>query len=444
MPAGQEGPFVLRVATAGSGSGSVNAQPGGICSSICTAMLARGQRVVLTTQPNPPSVFAGWSGACSGQGTCTVMMDGPKEVTARFDLPEGIVWAHNVPASTALFASGDSIFVGGSAFGSKPIGDRVLEAGNATTPFLAKFDPEGKVQQLKSFPANAVSFSTLAASVADGGLSAAGFLGGATSGARTAQLAKINDAGIILGMVERPNIEGLWNFGSRYLLLGANNGGLEMYDDRGLPIANTQVARPFVIADAAALSDGGWSIGGQFVGMLRLGDRTFMSTAGDWVVARWRADRSVVWAQTSPADKGARIERITTNPAGDLLVAGNFTGQLQLQSQLFQNRGASALFLAKLASANGNVVWGSSISAPFGISCTAITATAEFVYVAVASPGEVTIEGATFRVPGIVSKYDANTGAHLRSVPLDGTVATLSADAAAVYALGAKLWKLQR
>jgi hypothetical protein len=399
---------------------------------------------MLTAQPGPPSVFAGWSGACSGQGTCTVVMDGPKEVTARFDLPEGIVWAQNVPASTGLLASGDSIFVGGSAFGSKPVGDRVLEAGAATTPFLAKFDRDGKVQQLKSYPPNGVSFGAIAASPSDGGLSVAGFLGGATSGARTAQLAKISDAGNILSMVERPNVEGLWNFGGRFLLLGANNGGLEMYDDRGQPIANSQVARPFVIADAVALSDGGWSIGGQFVGMLRLGDRTFTSTAGDWVVARWRADRSVVWAQTSPADKGARIERITTNPAGDLLVAGNFTGQLQLQTQLFQNRGASALFLAKLASANGNVVWGSSISAPLGISCTAISATAEFVYVAISSPGEVTIEGASFRVPAIVAKYDANTGAHLRSVPLDATVATLSADGDAVYALGAKLWKLQR
>ena len=210
-----------------------------------------------------------------------------------------------------------------------------------------------------------------------------------------------------------------------------------------MAVPNSQIARPFTVADAVALADGGWALGGQFVGTLRLGDRTLTSTTGDWVVARWRADRSVVWVQTSPADKGARIERATTNPAGDLLVAGNFTGSLQLEAQVFLNRGASALFVAKLAAASGNTIWGSSISAPLGISCTAMTATANAVYLAMASPGELTVGGVTFRAPALVVKYDANTGTHLRTIPLDGAVLNLDVAGDALYALGDRLWKLQ-
>jgi hypothetical protein len=438
---GAEGPFLLRVVTEGTGSGSVVAQPGGTCSETCSAMHGKGQTVTLMARPGPPSVFSGWSGGCSGQGTCTVVMDGDRSVVARFDLPEGVTWAKTVPSSSALLASPEGVLVGGAAFGTKMVGDRVFEGGTATTPFLARFGADGGVAELKAYPPGSVTFGGIARGD-DDQIVAAGFIGSATAGARTVKLARLSPAGEVLSAVDRPNVEILWIFGSRFLVLGA--GGLEVVTDAGVPVPNTQIARPFTVADAVALPDGGWAIGGQFVGTLRLGDRTLSSTTGDWVVARWRADRSVVWVQTSPADKGARIERATTNPAGDLLVAGNFTGQLQLQAQVFPNRGASALFVAKLASASGNVIWGNAISAPLGISCTAITATADAVYVALASPGDLMIEGVSFRARAIVVKYEANTGSHLRTIPLDGAVLNLDVADDALYALGDRLWKLQR
>ena len=436
------GQFTLRVSVAGSGSGLVTAQPGGMCSDACSAMLPAGQVVMLTALPNPPAVFAGWSGACTGQGPCRVVMDAAREVVARFDLPEGVIWAQPVPQTGALLATGDSAFVAGAAFGNKSVGDRVFEGGAATTPFFARFGPDGKVQLLKGYQPGSISFGALA-STEDGNIAVGGFVGSATAGARTVQMGKITPAGEVVTVVDRPNVEVMWNLGRRYLVLGANNGGFELFDDRGQPVPDTQFARPFVVADAVGLADGGWAIGGQFVGMLRLGDRTLSSTAGDWVVARWRADRSVVWAQTSPADKGARIERTTTNPAGDLLVAGNFTGQLQLLTNVFQNRGASALFVAKLAAANGSVIWGSAISAAQGISCSSMAATADAVYLALSSPGDLTIEGVTFKARAVVVKYDANTGAHVRSIPLDGSVLNLDVATDALFALGDRLWKLQ-
>ena len=41
--------------------------------------------VSLTATPDANSVFAGWSGACAGMGTCTVTMDAVKAVTATFN-----------------------------------------------------------------------------------------------------------------------------------------------------------------------------------------------------------------------------------------------------------------------------------------------------------------------------------------------------------------------
>lgn len=76
--------FTLSVSV--SGPGSVSSNPAGInsCTSQCSASFPYQQQVELT--PNTPagSTFAGWSGACSGTGTCTVRMDTNRSVGATF------------------------------------------------------------------------------------------------------------------------------------------------------------------------------------------------------------------------------------------------------------------------------------------------------------------------------------------------------------------------
>jgi hypothetical protein len=81
--------FALTVATAGNGTGSVTSDPAGItCPGTCTNNFASGTAVTLTATPAAGSTFAGWSGACSGTGPCTVTMTAAKSVTATFDPPE--------------------------------------------------------------------------------------------------------------------------------------------------------------------------------------------------------------------------------------------------------------------------------------------------------------------------------------------------------------------
>ena len=76
----------LTVTKAGSGSGTVTSSPAGIsCGSSCSASYASGTNVTLTAAPAAGSTFAGWSGACSGAGSCAVTMSAARSVTATFN-----------------------------------------------------------------------------------------------------------------------------------------------------------------------------------------------------------------------------------------------------------------------------------------------------------------------------------------------------------------------
>jgi len=78
--------FLLTVNKAGTGRGVVSSNPSGIkCGADCSESYTAGTVVVLTATPRAGSTFAGWSGACTGSGTCTVTMTAVKNVTARFN-----------------------------------------------------------------------------------------------------------------------------------------------------------------------------------------------------------------------------------------------------------------------------------------------------------------------------------------------------------------------
>jgi hypothetical protein len=78
--------FTLTVAPGGAGTGAVTSTPAGIsCGSDCSEPYAFGTVVTLTAAANAGSGFAGWSGACTGTGTCVVTMNAATSVTATFN-----------------------------------------------------------------------------------------------------------------------------------------------------------------------------------------------------------------------------------------------------------------------------------------------------------------------------------------------------------------------
>jgi hypothetical protein len=75
----------LQVMKTGSGTGTVTSSPSGInCGAACTATYDDGALVTLTATPQGASTFSGWSGACTGTGTCVVTMTQALSVTATF------------------------------------------------------------------------------------------------------------------------------------------------------------------------------------------------------------------------------------------------------------------------------------------------------------------------------------------------------------------------
>lgn len=77
--------FQLTVTRNGTAAtrGTITSQPAGInCGGTCSATFVKDTTVTLRVTTNGNGVFAGWSGACTGTGACTLPMDANKAVTA--------------------------------------------------------------------------------------------------------------------------------------------------------------------------------------------------------------------------------------------------------------------------------------------------------------------------------------------------------------------------
>lgn len=76
--------FTLTVTVVGEGT--VTSSPSGInCGTDCSQDFSQNSTVVLTAEAAAGFEFTGWSGACSGTGTCSVTMGNDQAVTANFE-----------------------------------------------------------------------------------------------------------------------------------------------------------------------------------------------------------------------------------------------------------------------------------------------------------------------------------------------------------------------
>ena len=77
--------FTVTTLKGGTGTGRVVSTPAGIdCGGACNAQFNQGTTVTLSVSAGPGSMFAAWSGACSGTGPCVVSSNAT--VTATFDM----------------------------------------------------------------------------------------------------------------------------------------------------------------------------------------------------------------------------------------------------------------------------------------------------------------------------------------------------------------------
>ena len=77
--------YVLAVEKTGTGTGTVSSSPVGLaCGATCSAAFDFGTQVTLSALPTADSLFAGWTGACSGTGDCTLGINAAKSAAAAF------------------------------------------------------------------------------------------------------------------------------------------------------------------------------------------------------------------------------------------------------------------------------------------------------------------------------------------------------------------------
>jgi hypothetical protein len=144
----------LTVSGAGSGSGTVTSVPAGIsCTSTagvssgaCSAAFAEGATVTLTAAPTS-GAFTGWSGACTGTGSCQVTMSQARSVTATFTV---------APGSQQLVVTGTG--AGNGSVTSTPAGIACALQGGSTSGACSASFATGAVVALAATPANGQSF----------------------------------------------------------------------------------------------------------------------------------------------------------------------------------------------------------------------------------------------------------------------------------------------
>jgi hypothetical protein len=102
--------YSLNISKTGSGSGTVTSVPAGIdCGSTCSANFTFNTSIDLSAAPVSGSTFTGWSGACTGTGTCTVTMNQARSVSAEFALtsiPTGLTCT-NLASKPATASTGE-------------------------------------------------------------------------------------------------------------------------------------------------------------------------------------------------------------------------------------------------------------------------------------------------------------------------------------------------
>jgi len=126
VPESAPKPTDFSLTVSSSGSGTVSSTPAGInCGTTCSASFAAGSSVTLTATPAAGDSFSGWSGACSGAGKCTVVLNADTAVGAAFSAPGTVTVSAVGPGTGTVTSNPAGINCGQSCSGTFPSGTSV-------------------------------------------------------------------------------------------------------------------------------------------------------------------------------------------------------------------------------------------------------------------------------------------------------------------------------
>lgn len=163
--------YTLRVFITGSGSVQGSGIQCGAAGDVCAASYALGTTITIQETPAKFSVFAGWTGACTGVGnTCTITAGDPTTITATFayievvdvnklgdgqgtveSTPAGIdcgdtcsaPYSGSTPVTLTARPAPGSVFVGWGGY-CKGTGACTVQQAYGTMPVTAEFRPKGE------------------------------------------------------------------------------------------------------------------------------------------------------------------------------------------------------------------------------------------------------------------------------------------------------------
>lgn len=128
-----------------------------------------------------------------------------------------------------------------------------------------------------------------------------------------------------------------------------------------------------------------------------------------------------VWAKAAGDASGQNGISVATDAAGNVFVAGAFSGSITFGATTLTSAGAADAFIAKL-DPSGNAVWAKRFGDAKAQSALAVAVdTNGFVIVAGFFLGTINLGGSTFTAPGccfedvFLAKFDGNTGNHVWS-----------------------------
>jgi hypothetical protein len=375
--AGTTAAQVLTIVVVGGGTASASVD-GSDCTGTCTSRAPRGTTVAITATPGASAEFAGWSGACSGLGACTVVLDADRSVTATFrplvswTLPGGRV--------DAFAVSGDTVFVGGRFDGSVDFGITTVQSRGSSDNFLVGLDAAAKLKWVKSWGVTVNENVIGLAARPQGAVALSGTFYGTepldldsavlapASGGWTSFVSTVSASGDVLSLREG---------GCQNSPMDVQGNGYDCEQTDPVPVTKRSAAGQtlwtgrdryaFFVSRATVDRAGNLFLcsytSSPIVATIGGAQKTFTPSAVDLAVVKVGSDGQTAWVTVLPSgikgqsDSEPDCFDMAADAQGDLFVVGSFVNVLGGGALAHQSKGSRDLFLLKLGAAQGQPVF---------------------------------------------------------------------------------------
>jgi hypothetical protein len=326
-------PARVTVTVQGEGHGTVLSSPTGIdCGTVCEHEFPTGADLELTATANLGSFFDGWAGACDGAvAQCTLQPTSPTDVTARFALTGSSRWLSQLHATQATLEAGafasNSLVLAGNGFigGTGGVIVTALDASTGVARWTKLFPTALGLMRVTSVAidasGNAIVAGVMERPITFGSTTVALPPGGDSSHAAAIFLAKLSVAD---GAV-------VW---------AQSLGHLNQYG----------YLAPKVVVGA----DGSVYLGSSYEAPFSLANTAMYVTSGSqMMLAKFSAAGAPAWAAPVPGDGSATLRDVALDKQLNLVVGGDFNGELDIDGVHTAPLGKDDAFVAKFSTQDG-------------------------------------------------------------------------------------------